>query len=293
MTPEQQASFQAAADKAIDWSTAAASRRARSELVEFFKGKGLEDLHARRRRLPRAMRRRSIWRPTSPRAGRRAWSTRSTRSERVAAQRRHRPQRPVALPPPFRGRRESLRSNADGIGDDDPDRFATLGGWLRRRAENVAAAMLAVMFARLHPADRLPLPAQLPDRLDHRAQRRSLWLWLVLWGAAFVVREERGDPLRHHLRRGRRRGRRRVMAVITAAALIVLYAVSLPAVVDYVTFMKVAEDGLSEDPLRLALLDLRRLRRRHRSSATSGSPGRRYRGEAPEAFDPTKAGSGV
>ena len=53
------------------------------------------------------------------------------------------------------------------------------------------------------------------------------------------------------------------MALVSGVALIALYVMSLPAVVDYVTFMKVREDGLSEDQVRLAVLDLRRLRRRH------------------------------
>jgi tripartite ATP-independent transporter DctP family solute receptor len=41
MSPEQQAAFQAAADKAIDWSTQEHLKQ-EAELVEFFKGEGLE-----------------------------------------------------------------------------------------------------------------------------------------------------------------------------------------------------------------------------------------------------------
>lgn len=41
MTPQQQAAFQAAADKAIGWSTQQ-HRKQEAELVEFFKGKGLQ-----------------------------------------------------------------------------------------------------------------------------------------------------------------------------------------------------------------------------------------------------------
>ena len=80
MSAEQQATFQAAADAAIDWSTRAALTR-EGELVEFFKGKGLEDLRARRRRLPQH-RPEEVprVRPRQGLAGR-AWSTRSTRSE--------------------------------------------------------------------------------------------------------------------------------------------------------------------------------------------------------------------
>ncbi len=102
-----------------------------------------------------------------------------------------------------------------------------------------------------------------------------MWIWLVLWGAAFVVRES--EEIRFDL----------IYAPVgdrdaggswsssPRPALVVLFAISLPAVVDYVTFMKVREHRLSRHPLRLAVLDLRRLRGRRRSSATSGSAGGR------------------
>ena len=60
------------------------------------------------------------------------------------------------------------------------------------------------------------------------------WLWLVLWGAAFVVSE--AEEIRFDLIYGAAGPRpRRVMAIVTAVALHVLYGMSLPAVVDYVT----------------------------------------------------------
>ena len=62
---------------------------------------------------------------------------------------------------------------------------------------------------------------------------------------------ERGDPLRPHLRDGERRRRAASCASSPRIALIALYGVSLPAVVDYVTFMKVESTRLSQDPLRL------------------------------------------
>ena len=64
---------------AIDWSTAEhlkQRRRARRVL----QGAGAGDLHARRRGLPRPTRRRCISSSDLAKAGRRAWSTRSTRS---------------------------------------------------------------------------------------------------------------------------------------------------------------------------------------------------------------------
>ena len=66
------------------------------------------------------------------------------------------------------------------------------------------------------------------------------WIWLTLWGAAFVLRE--GEEIRFDLIYGSVGTRtRRAMVTATAASVVVLYAGSLPAVVDYVTFMKVQE----------------------------------------------------
>jgi C4-dicarboxylate transporter DctQ subunit len=65
-----------------------------------------------------------------------------------------------------------------------------------------------------------------------------MWIWVVLFGAAFVVREP--EEIRFDLIYGAVRDRtRRVMTILSAIALIALYLWSLPAVVDYVTFMKV------------------------------------------------------
>ena len=60
----------------------------------------------------------------------------------------------------------------------------------------------------------------------------------MLWGAAFTVREK--DEIRFDIVYGMFPPRvRRASAVITGVALIALYGVSLPAVTDYVLFMKV------------------------------------------------------
>ena len=55
------------------------------------------------------------------------------------------------------------------------------------------------------------------------------WLWLVLWGAAFVVTE--AEEIRFDLIYGGVGPRtRRIMAIVTAISLLVLYGMSLPAV---------------------------------------------------------------
>jgi C4-dicarboxylate transporter DctQ subunit len=117
------------------------------------------------------------------------------------------------------------------------DRLARSAGWLRRRAENIAAAMLAIMFIAflIQILFRYVLnwPAGWASELS-----TVMWIWLVLWGAAFVVRES--DEIRFDIFYGNASPRtRRIMMMVIAAAIVGLYSASLPAVWDYVTFMKV------------------------------------------------------
>ena len=112
-----------------------------------------------------------------------------------------------------------------------------VGGWLRRRAEDIAVAMLAVMFiafiVQIVFRYLLNFPIGWTSELT-----TVMWLWGVLWGAAFVVRER--DEIRFDLiyaAAGRRA--RRIFGIVAALALLGLYGLSLPASVDYVTFMKV------------------------------------------------------
>ena len=117
------------------------------------------------------------------------------------------------------------------------------------------------------------------------------WLWLVLWGAAFVVTE--AEEIRFDLIYSAVGARtRRIMAIVTAVALIVLYGMSLPAVVDYVTFMKVQStaylkirfDWLFSIYVIFAVAVLVRY---------AWILWWALRGRGPGAFDPTKASSGV
>ncbi|HEX2114426.1 MAG TPA: TRAP transporter small permease subunit [Alphaproteobacteria bacterium] len=111
------------------------------------------------------------------------------------------------------------------------------GQWLRRRAENIAAAMLATMFiaflVQIVFRYVLNWPAGWAFELSILC-----WLWGVLWGAAFIVDER--DEIRFDVIYGAVRPRvRRVFVVITGLALLAIYGMSLPAVADYVAFMKV------------------------------------------------------
>ncbi|MGE0661214.1 MAG: TRAP transporter small permease [Reyranellaceae bacterium] len=110
-------------------------------------------------------------------------------------------------------------------------------GFLSRRAENALAAMLATMFVAflLQIGFRylLGLSTGWTNELSS-----VLWVWLVLFGAAFVVREE--EEIRFDLVYSAvGAGARRAMALVAALALVLLYGVSLPATFDYVAFMKV------------------------------------------------------
>lgn len=65
-----------------------------------------------------------------------------------------------------------------------------------------------------------------------------MWLWLVLWGSAFVLKEE--EEIRFDLVFGAVGRRARIaMAIVFSVAIILLYGASLPASYAYVTFMKV------------------------------------------------------
>ena len=113
--------------------------------------------------------------------------------------------------------------------------------WLRRRAENIAALMLAVMFAAfvLQIVFRyfFNFPIGWTSELTV-----VMWLWIVLWGAAFVLRENeevRFDLLTAAV--GKRA--RTAMGIVAAVSLVVLYGASLVPSWKYVSFMKVEKSS--------------------------------------------------
>jgi C4-dicarboxylate transporter DctQ subunit len=116
-------------------------------------------------------------------------------------------------------------------------KLISLAGWLYRRGENVLALMLAAMFAAFILQIVFRYLINFPIGWTNEVST-ILWIWLVLWGAAFVLREDeeiRFDLIYSHVRAPVRR----LMFLVAAAALILLYAVALPASADYVAFMKV------------------------------------------------------
>jgi TRAP-type C4-dicarboxylate transport system permease small subunit len=113
--------------------------------------------------------------------------------------------------------------------------------WLRRRAENIAAAMVAVMFAafvvQIVFRYFLNFPVGWTSELSV-----VMWLWLVLWGAAFVVKER--EEIRFDLLSELAGPRMRIaMGIVVALALVGLYGASVKPSFDYVAFMKVEKSS--------------------------------------------------
>lgn len=109
--------------------------------------------------------------------------------------------------------------------------------WLRRGAEAVLVLMMAAMFLAfiLQVVFRYALnwPVGWTDEVC-----TLVWLWGILWGASFVMRNRediRFDMLYSHLPRPLRRG----FTVVASGAAVGLLLLSLPASWAYVRFMKV------------------------------------------------------
>lgn len=112
---------------------------------------------------------------------------------------------------------------------------------LSRFAEGVAAALLAIIFVAFILQIVLRYVFNWPVGWTTEVSLLA-WLWLVLWGASFVLKDHeeiRIDFLTANV--GRRA--RIVMGIVAAVCVIVLFAVQLPAAYDYVSFMKVEKSS--------------------------------------------------
>ncbi len=129
------------------------------------------------------------------------------------------------------------------------EQAAAVGRWLRRRAENVAVALLFLMFSCF--ILQIVYRYVLNDPLGWTEEVIIVtWLWTVLWGAAFVVGE--AEEIRFDIVYTRMPERyRRVATVMTGLALIVLYGISLPAAYRYVAFMRVEHSAYLRVPIDL------------------------------------------
>jgi TRAP-type C4-dicarboxylate transport system permease small subunit len=112
---------------------------------------------------------------------------------------------------------------------------------LHRFAEAVAAGLLAIIF--------VAFLVQIVMRYVFNAPvgwttelSLAAWLWLVLWGAAFVLKDD--EEIRIDLLTARASQRtRRIVGGMVALAIIVLFGMSLPGAWSYVTFMKVEKSS--------------------------------------------------
>ena len=129
------------------------------------------------------------------------------------------------------------------------DEAAALGRWLRKRAENVAVALLSTMFAcfiiQIFFRYVLNNPVGWTEEVIVTA-----WLWTVLWGAAFILGE--AEEVRFEILYSNiSESARRVCTILTGAALVLVYGISLPATYKYVSFMKVERSAYLHVPINL------------------------------------------
>lgn len=120
--------------------------------------------------------------------------------------------------------------------------------WLNARAENVAAALLAAMFLTflLQIFARYVLSEPFGWTLELCL---TLWVWIVFWGAAFVVRER--DHVTFDLFYLMMPSKvQRVFAMLSAAAIVVGFSVSLLPTWDYIDFLKIKKSATLKIPLR-------------------------------------------
>ena len=124
------------------------------------------------------------------------------------------------------------------------------GAWLRRRAENVAAGLLAVMFVAFILQIVFRYFFNFPIGWTSELSVIT-WLYMVLLGSAFWLKDS--EEIRFDLVAGSMgRRARRIIGILVAAATVVLFAMSLPATIKYVAFMKV--ESTSYLKIRLDLL---------------------------------------
>ncbi len=114
--------------------------------------------------------------------------------------------------------------------------------FLRDRADNVAAGLLAAMFLTfiLQIVSRYVMNSPLGWTLEACL---TLWLWLVFWGSAFVLRDE--DHVRFDLVYAASGARlRRTFAIVSAVAIAAGLLAALPATIDYITFYKIKKSAI-------------------------------------------------
>jgi len=162
--------------------------------------------------------------------------------------------------------------------------------WIRRRAENIVAGLLGVMFVAFIVQIVFRYFFNFPIGWSSELSVVA-WLYMTLIGSAFWLKEH--EEVRFDLISARLGARgRRVLGLAVAVAAIALFGIAMPATWRYVIFMKVESSSYLK--IRLDLLYsvyivfalaviLRYL----------GAIVALLRGEAPEEADITKTGSAL
>jgi len=117
-----------------------------------------------------------------------------------------------------------------------PPHERRIGAWLRRRADDIAVALIAMMFVSF--LLQIVFRYVLNRPLGWTEEVTVLcWVWVVLCGASFIVAD--ADEVRFDIVYNAVSPRvRRVFTIVASVALIVLILLSLPATWRYVVFMK-------------------------------------------------------
>ena len=119
--------------------------------------------------------------------------------------------------------------------------------WLRRRAENVAVLMLAVMFStfllQIFARYVLPFPIGWTQELC-----QTLWLWMVLWCAAFCL-DDRDHIKFDTLYLASPLWRRRIFAILAAVAIVGGLLYSAPDTWGFISFYMIQRSSTLRIPL--------------------------------------------
>ena len=162
--------------------------------------------------------------------------------------------------------------------------------WMRRRAENVVAGLLGVMFVCFIVQIVFRYFFNFPIGWTSELTVVT-WLYMVLIGSAFWLKEN--EEVKFDLLSGNLGPRgRRVLGIIVALSAVVLFGMALPATIKYVAFMKVESSSYMKIRLDILysvyVLFAVAIVVRYVWAIVS-----LIRGEAPEEVDITKATSGL
>lgn len=119
--------------------------------------------------------------------------------------------------------------------------------WLGRRADNVAVALLVIMFASflLQIFSRYVVRHPLGWTVELCLMS---WLWLVFWGNAFLVKNK--DHVTFDILYLASPAKlRRAFALVSAVALLIALAAGLPDSLDYIEFIHIKKSAILRIPL--------------------------------------------